>query len=58
MTSEQIGAYVFLAGYVLVFIGAVKAFGLRRVLMFFVWIFVIGITIAMGTLRGVTSRRY
>jgi hypothetical protein len=49
---------VFLAGYALVFIGAVKAFGLRRVLMFFVGILVIGITIAMGTLRGVTGRRY
>ena len=58
MTSEQIGAYVFLAGYVLVFIGAVKAFGLRKVLAFLVGILVIGITIAMSSLRSVTDRRY
>ena len=58
MTSEQIGGYVFVAGYMLVFIGAVKAFGLRRVLMFFLGILVIGIAVAMGTLRSVTGRRY
>lgn len=58
MTSEQIGGYVFLAGYLLLLVAAVKAFGLRRVLMFFLGIFVIGIAIAMGSLRSVTDRRY
>ena len=58
MTSEQVGGYVFLAGYVLLFFAAVKAFGLRRVMTLVLGIFVIGIAIAMSSLRAVTDRRY
>ena len=57
MTDEQVGGYLFLAGYAVVFLAAVRLFGLRRVMTFVLGIFVIGVAIAMSSLRAITDRR-
>ena len=57
MGQNEIGGYVLLAGYGLLLLGAVRVFGARRVLRFFLAIAFVGVWIAMGTLRGLTARR-
>ena len=58
MTSEELGALVFLTGYVGVLLLAMKVFGVRRVLWVLFGIIFLGVWIAMRTLSGITGRRY
>lgn len=59
MTSEELGGLVFLFVYALMLAGAVKIFGIRRVLMFFLGLTILGLVIAFKTLGVITgSRRY
>ncbi len=58
MPPEEVGAYLFLAGYSLLLIGAIKVFGLGRVLRVIFGIVILGVWVAMRTLGGVTQRRY
>lgn len=58
MTGKEIGGFAFVVGYTLMLVGAIKAFGFRRVMTFFLGIFLLGIAIAMGSLRGIPGRRY
>lgn len=59
MTSEELGAVVFLVGYVILLLGAIKLFGLRRVLLAIFGIVFVAIAVALKTLGVVTgSRRY
>ena len=59
MTSEELGAVVFLAGYVVLLLGAIKLFGLRRVLLVLFGIVFVAIVVAFKTLGVVTGgRRY
>ena len=59
MSREEFGAIVFLIGYGLLFLGAVKVFGLRRV-MWTLWLVVfLAVVVAFKTLGAVTGgRRY
>lgn len=59
MTSEELGAVVFLAGYVALLLGAIKLFGLRRVLLAILGIVLVAIVVAFKSLGVVTGgRRY
>ena len=59
MTSEELGAVMFLLGYAAVLVGAIKVFGLRRVVMFLLGFVLLGIVIAFKTLGVIVgSRRY
>ena len=59
MSSEEVGALVFGLGYLALFVGAIRVFGLARVLMFFLWVFFAAAVVAFKTLGAVTgSRRY
>lgn len=58
MTSEEFGAFVFLGVYGLMLLGAIKVWGLRRVLGVIFGIVFLGVAIAMKTLGAITDRRY
>ncbi len=58
MTHDELAGYTVLAGYGLMLLLAIKAFGLRRVLLVFLGIVFLGIGVAFGTLRGITERRH
>lgn len=58
MPSEEIGAYVLLAAYAMLFVGAIKVFGLRRVVIVLFGIVFVAVTIAFKTLGAVSARRY
>jgi uncharacterized membrane protein YccC len=59
MTSEELSAVVFLLGYVALLVGAIKAFGLRRVLAVLFGIVFLAVVVAFKTLGVVTGgRRY
>lgn len=58
MTQEELAGYSLLAGYGLMLLAALKVFGVRRVLLVILGIVFLGVGIAVGTLRGLTSRRY
>ena len=58
MTHDELAGYTLLAGYGLMLLGAIKVFGLKRVLLVILGIVFLRIGIAFGTLRGVTNRRY
>lgn len=59
MASEEVGGIVFLVGYGAMLVGAIKIFGLRRVVMTLLLIVVLAIATAFKTLAVVTgSRRY
>ena len=59
MTSEEAGALFLLCGYVLMLLGAIKIFGIRRVLMFFVGLTMLAVVAAFKTLGVITGgRRY
>jgi hypothetical protein len=57
VTHDQLAGYTLLAGYGLLLLGLVKAFGLRRVVLVILGIVFLGVGVAFGTLRGVTNRR-
>ena len=59
MSREEFGAVVFLIGYGLLFLGAVKVFGLRRVLWALCLVVSLAVVVAFRTLGAVTGgRRY
>lgn len=58
MSHDELAGYTLLAGYGVMLLGAIKVFGLRRVLMVILGIVLLGIGIAFSTFRGVTDRRY
>jgi hypothetical protein len=59
MSSEEIGGYVLLAAYGLLFLGAIKVFGLRRVFGIVFGIVFFGLVIAFKAFGAMTSpRRY
>ncbi|MDQ4144903.1 MAG: hypothetical protein M3198_14420 [Actinomycetota bacterium] len=55
MASEEIGGYILMGVYGLMLIGAVKVFGLRRVLWFFVALTVLGLWIGIRTVTSIAS---
>jgi len=59
VTSQELSAVVFLAGYGVLLVGAIKIFGLRRVLMVLFGIVFLAVIVAFKTLGAVTGgRRY
>lgn len=58
MTHDELAGYTLLAGYGLMLLLAIRAFGLKRVLLVILGIVFLGVGIAFGTLRGFTDRRY
>ena len=58
MTQDELAGYTLLAGYGVMLVGAIKVFGVRRVLLVILGIVLLGVGIAFGTFRGVTTRRY
>jgi hypothetical protein len=59
MTSEEFGAVVFGLGYLALLIGAIRVFGLRRVVFFLLGVVFLGVVVAMKSLAVMTgSRRY
>ena len=59
MTSHELGAVVFMLGYAALFLGAIKVFGLRQVLLVVSGIVFVAIAVAFKSLRVVTGgRRY
>lgn len=59
MTREELGAVFFLIGYGVMFLMAVKVFGLRRVLWALCLVVFLAVVVAFKTLGAVTGgRRY
>ncbi len=59
MSSEELGAIVLGLGYLALLLGAVRVFGLRRVVMFFLLVAFAAVVVAFKTLSVVAgSRRY
>lgn len=59
MTSQELGAIVFMLGYGALLLGAIKVFGLRRVLVVLFGIVFLAIAVAFRSLGVVTGgRRY
>ena len=59
MTSHELGAVVFLIGYGALLVGAIKLFGIRRVLLVLFGIVFLAIAVAFKSLGVVTGgRRY
>lgn len=59
MTSQELGAVVFMLGYGALLLGAIKVFGLRRVLVVLFGIVFLAIAVAFKSLGVVTGgRRY
>lgn len=58
MTHDEVAGYTLLAGYGLILLLAIRAFGLRRVLLVILGIVFLAIGVAFGTFRGITDRRY
>ena len=59
MSREELGAVFFLIGYGVLFLLAVKAFGLRRVLWALCLVVFLAVVVAFKTLGAVTGgRRY
>lgn len=59
MSREELGAVFFLIGFGVLFLGAVKIFGLRRVLWGLGLVVVLAVAVAFKTLAAVTGgRRY
>jgi hypothetical protein len=59
VSREELGAVFFLIGYGLLFLGAVKIFGLRRVLWALCLVVFLAVVVAFKTLGAVTGgRRY
>ena len=59
MSREELGAVFFLVGYGVVFLAAVRIFGLRRVLWALGLVVFLAVAVAFKTLGSVTGgRRY
>jgi hypothetical protein len=59
MSDQELSALVFLLGYVVLFLVAVRVFGLRRILWALALVVVLAIVVAFRTLAGITGgRRY
>lgn len=59
MTNEELGAVFFLIGYGVLLLGAIKIFGLRRVMWSLCLVVFLAIAVAFKTLGAVTGgRRY
>jgi type IV secretory pathway TrbD component len=59
VTSQELDALVFLAGYGLLLVAAIKIFGLRRVLAVLFGVVFLAVVVAFKTLGAVTGgRRY
>ena len=59
MTSQELGAVVFMLGYGVLLLTAIKVFGLRRVLMVLFGIVFLAIAVAFKSLGVVAGgRRY
>jgi hypothetical protein len=59
VTSQELDALVFLAGYGVLLVAAIKVFGLRRVLAVLFGIVFLAVVVAFKTLGAVTGgRRY
>lgn len=58
MSHDELAGYTLLAGYGLMLLLAIRAFGLKRVLLVILGIAFLGIGVAFGILRGITDRRY
>lgn len=57
MTHDELAGYTLLAGYGLMLLLAIRAFGLKRVLLVIFGIVFLGVGVAFGTFRGITHRR-
>ena len=57
MAHGELAGYTLLAGYACLLLGAIRAYGLRRVLMVVFGILFVGIWLALGTFRGLTTGR-
>jgi hypothetical protein len=58
MTHDEVAGYTLLAGYGVILLGAIKIFGLRRVLTFIFAIVFLAMGVVFGSFRAPTSRRY
>ena len=58
MTHDELAGYTLLAGYGLMLLFAIRAFGLKKMLLVILGIVFLGIGVAFGTLRGITDRRH
>jgi hypothetical protein len=59
VSREELGAVFFLIGYGVLFLGAVKIFGLRRVMWALCLVVFLAVVVAFKTLGAVTGgRRY
>lgn len=59
MTREELGAVVFLIGYGVMFVVAVRVFGLQRVLWALGFMVFLAVTVAFKALVAITGgRRY
>lgn len=59
MTSRELDALIFLAGYGVLLVAAIKIFGLRRVMAVLFGIVFLAVVVAFKTLGAVTGgRRY
>ena len=59
MSREELGAVFFLIGYGVLFLGAIKIFGLRRVMWSLCLVVFLAVAVAVKTLGAVTGgRRY
>ncbi len=58
MAHQELGGYVLLVGYGLMLLGAIRVFGIRRVLLVMFALVVFGFSLAFRTLAGISSRRY
>ena len=59
MTSQELDALVFLAGYGVLLVAAIKVFGLRRVLAVLFGVVFLALVVAFKTLGALTGgRRY
>lgn len=58
MGQSELGGYLLLGAYGLLLVRAFRIFGARRVIRFFLAIAFVGVWLALGTLRGLTERRY
>ena len=58
MTHDELAGYSLLVGYGLMLVLAIRAFGLKRVLLVILGVVFLGIGVAFGSLRGITDRRH
>lgn len=59
MTSQELDAVIFLSGYGVLLVAAIKVFGLRRVMAVLFGIVFLAVVVAFKTLGAVTGgRRY